>query len=279
MRLVRSTSTPSSIARFSPCSMMSISRVKNSGSAMNGIATSATSTSGQPRPGEAAHEPVDDLRHVLVGLDHQHGDDGAGAGTRWSRRRAAARRCRCGPRRRAAIHTMTSVPRPPTMASTVIHGRSAKCRTMPMVAPSAAPDDTPVTYGSVSGLRNRSCRITPATASAAPTSAGGEHARHADLPEDRVVEVALDRPRRHQCHSWLERQRDRPQGERQHEADGEDAGGQDDPRPLACAGELRSLRRDASGWIIPASAVQALGQARARAGDEVCPRSRTRARP
>ena len=49
------------------------------------------------------------------------------------------------PRRRAAIHTMTSVPRPPTMASTVIHGRLEKWSTMPMVAPSAAPDETPVT--------------------------------------------------------------------------------------------------------------------------------------
>ena len=49
-RLVRSTSTPSSSARFSPCSRMSISRVKNSGAIMNGTATSAISTSGQPRP-------------------------------------------------------------------------------------------------------------------------------------------------------------------------------------------------------------------------------------
>ncbi len=49
-RLVRSTSTPSSIARFSPCSMMSISRVKNSGSTMNGMVTRAMRTSGQPRP-------------------------------------------------------------------------------------------------------------------------------------------------------------------------------------------------------------------------------------
>ena len=49
-RLVRSTSTPSSSARFSPCSRMSISRVKNSGATMNGMVTSATRTSGQPLP-------------------------------------------------------------------------------------------------------------------------------------------------------------------------------------------------------------------------------------
>ena len=49
------------------------------------------------------------------------------------------------PRRRAAIHTSTSVPRPPMMASTVVTDRLEKCRTMPMVAPSAAPDETPVT--------------------------------------------------------------------------------------------------------------------------------------
>ena len=73
------------------------------------------------------------------------------------------------PRRRAAIHTMPRVAKPPMSARTVIQGRLDRCSTMPMVAPSAAPDDTPVTYGSVSGFRNRSCRITPATASSAPT--------------------------------------------------------------------------------------------------------------
>ena len=31
------------------------------------------------------------------------------------------------------------------MASTVVHDRLEKCSTMPMVAPSAAPDETPVT--------------------------------------------------------------------------------------------------------------------------------------
>ena len=49
-RLVRSTSTPSSMARFSPCSRMSISRVKKSGTIRNGITMSAISTSGQLRP-------------------------------------------------------------------------------------------------------------------------------------------------------------------------------------------------------------------------------------
>jgi hypothetical protein len=49
------------------------------------------------------------------------------------------------PRRRAAIHTMPSVAKPPMSARTVIHGSCAQCSTIPMVAPSAAPDETPVT--------------------------------------------------------------------------------------------------------------------------------------
>ena len=39
-----------------------------------------------------------------------------------------------------------------------------------MAAPSAAPDAVPSTYGSASGLRSRPWNVTPATASAAPTS-------------------------------------------------------------------------------------------------------------
>ena len=49
-RLARSTSTPSSRARFSPCSRMSISLAKNSGTIMKGSANNATFTSGQLRP-------------------------------------------------------------------------------------------------------------------------------------------------------------------------------------------------------------------------------------
>ena len=122
-----------------------------------------------------------------------------------------------------------------------------------MVAPSAAPDDTPVTYGSVSGLRNRSWRITPATASAAPTS---EATRTRGM---RICQkMALSRspwtgPAVTRCQSSAERQRDRSEGKRQHKADGEDAGGQEDPRPHACAGELGHAVVDASGWIISAS--------------------------
>ena len=78
---------------------------------------------------------------------------------------------------------------------------------------------------------------------------GDQDARHADLPEDRVVEVTLGRPRQQQVPDATYGQRGRPQGERQHEAHQQDAGCQEDPRQDACAGEPGHWAVSASGWM------------------------------
>ena len=112
-----------------------------------------------------------------------------------------------------------------------------------------------------------------------PDEAGDEHARQADLPEDRVGQVALDRPRGHEVPELAERQRGRSEGEREQKAHDEDAAGQGDARPDACARQTRHCAAYASGWIILASSCRPCGQARAGPGDRGCRRSRTRARP
>ena len=133
------------------------------------------------------------------------------------------------------------------MASTVIHGRLEKWSTMPIVAPSAAPDETPVTYGSVSGLRKRSWRITPATASAAPTSAA------VSTRGIRICQkMALSRspwtgPATSRCQMRAYGQRGRSQGERQHEAHQEDAGGQEDPGQAPVRASLLTGRSQPPG--------------------------------
>src|SRR5450756_1313191 len=83
--------------------------------------------------------------------------------------------------------------------------------------------------------------------------AGEQNARHADLPEDRVLQVAGDRPRRHEVPELIERQRDRSQDERQYEADDKDACREADARPDACARQARHGVAYASEWIILAS--------------------------
>ena len=172
------------------------------------------------------------------------------------------------PRRRAAIQTMTSVPRPPTMASTVIHGRLERCSTMPMVAPSAAPDETPVTYGSVSGLRKRSWRITPATASAAPTSAAMSTRGMRICQKMALSRSPLTGPAISRCQIRPTDSEAGPRASASTRHTTKDAGGQEDPRPHACAGEPGHWAASASGWIMPASCLQALGQARAGTGDD-----------
>ena len=84
--------------------------------------------------------------------------------------------------------------------------------------------------------------------------AGDEHARQADLPEDRVGKVALDRPRGDEAPDFAERQRGRSEGQRDEKARHEDASGQGDARPDACAPQTRHCAAAASGWIILTSA-------------------------
>ena len=124
---------------------------------------------------------------------------------------------------------------------------------MPMVAPSAAPDETPVTYGSVSGLRKRSWRITPATASAAPTSEATSTRGMRICQKMALSRSPWTGPAVTRCQSWPSDSEAGPRASASTRHTGEDAGGQEDPRPRACAGELGHCAAYASGWIISAS--------------------------
>src|SRR4029450_8741582 len=76
---------------------------------------------------------------------------------------------------RANRYTRNAVRRAPAKAASgTPEGPSAPepANTMTAIAPSAAPEETPMMAGSASGLRNRPWNTAPDAANAAPTTAG-----------------------------------------------------------------------------------------------------------
>ena len=137
-----------------------------------------------------------------------------------------------------------------------------------MVAPSAAPDETPVTYGSVSGLRKRSWRITPATASAAPTSAAVSTRGMRICQKMALSRSPLTGPAKSRCQIRPTDSEAGPRASASTRHTRRMPAARRIPGHVPVRASLVTGPRRASGWIMPASCLEALGQARAGPGDD-----------
>ena len=148
-------------------------------------------------PREAAHEPVDDGAHVLIALDHEHGDHGAGE----VRDRHAGEQ----------QHEDVDAPAPARRHPHDAEGGEAADEREHRRPGQAGPVQDDADGGAQRRARRHAGDVRVGERveeevleddaghrQLRADQAGEEHARHADLPEDGVLEVAGDRPRDHE---------------------------------------------------------------------------------